>query len=227
MHRLQMFKTYQLKRALAIIIGILALDQIFKIWVKTHMYLGQEFEITPWFFIHFTENNGMAFGMEFGGSYGKLFLSLFRIVFVGGMIWYLRKSVREQASMLFVTVLSLIIAGAIGNIIDSVLYGFLFSSSEYGLVAELLPANGGYATLLHGKVVDMLYFPLFDGFFPEWFPFWGGEYFQFFRPVFNLADASISCGVFLWILFQHKMMPPDASKSSEGEASDSTTSAVV
>jgi signal peptidase II len=169
----------------------------------------------------------MAFGMEFGGSYGKLFLSLFRIVFVGGMIWYLRKSVREQASMLFVTVLSLIIAGAIGNIIDSVLYGFLFSSSEYGLVAELLPANGGYATLLHGKVVDMLYFPLFDGFFPEWFPFWGGEYFQFFRPVFNLADASISCGVFLWILFQHKMMPPDASKTIEQESSDSTTSEVV
>ncbi|MFM9057332.1 MAG: lipoprotein signal peptidase [Bacteroidota bacterium] len=218
-----MFKTYQLKRALAIIIGILALDQVLKIWVKTHMYLGQEFEMTPWFFIHFTENNGMAFGMEFGGSYGKLFLSLFRIVFVGGMIWYLRKSVREHAGVLFITVLSLIIAGAIGNIIDSILYGVLFSSSEYGLVAELFPAGGGYATLLHGKVVDMMYFPLFDGFFPEWFPFWGGEYFQFFRPVFNLADASISCGVFLWVLFQHKMMPPENAGADQEQVSDNAT----
>jgi signal peptidase II len=208
-----------MKKALAIILGVLLLDQIFKIWVKTHMYLGQEFEIAPWFFIHFTENNGMAFGMEFGGSYGKLFLSLFRIVFVGGMIWYLQKSVRENAGFLFITVLSLIIAGAIGNIIDSILYGVLFSSSEFGLVAELMPAEGGYASLLHGKVVDMLYFPLFDGYFPDWFPVWGGEYFQFFRPVFNVADASISCGVILWILFQNKITPSAVNENDKSEPS--------
>lgn len=169
------------------------------------MYLGQEFLIAPWFIIHFTENNGMAFGMELGGDYGKLFLSVFRILFVSGMVWYLFKMVKEQAGGLFVFILSLIIAGAIGNIIDSVFYGWMFGSSDYGDVATLFPAEGGYASLLHGKVVDMFYFPLFEGYFPQWLPVWGGEHFLFFRPVFNLADAAISCGVILWIIFQNRL----------------------
>lgn len=205
-----------MKKPVIIILLILLLDQLIKLWVKTHMYLGQEFQIAPWFYIHFTENNGMAFGMEFGGQFGKLFLSLFRIVFVGAMIWYMYKMVKEKAGSLFIVVLSLVIAGAIGNILDSIFYGVIFSSSDFGTVASFLPEQGGYSTLLHGKVVDMFYFPLIEGTFPEWMPVWGGEYFLFFRPVFNLADASISCGVILWIIFQNKMMPVRPEGGSSG-----------
>lgn len=187
------------------------------------MYLGEEFQITPWFIIHFTENNGMAFGMELGGDYGKLLLSVFRIVFVSGMVWYLFKMVKEQAGGLFVFILSLIIAGAIGNIIDSVFYGWIFSSSDYGMVATLFPPNGGYASLLHGKVVDMFYFPLFEGYFPVWLPVWGGEHFLFFRPVFNLADAAISCGVILWILFQKRLYPATESTTQEPGGGDAVS----
>lgn len=194
-----------MKRPLLIIFSILFLDQVLKIWVKTNMYLGQEFEIAPWFIIHFTENNGMAFGMELGGQWGKLLLSLFRIVFVSAMAWYLYRMVKDQAASLHVFIVSLIFAGAVGNIIDSVFYGTLFSSSDFGAVATFMPEEGGYASLLHGKVVDMFYFPLFSGFFPAWFPLWGGESFIFFRPVFNLADASISVGVALWIIFQKRI----------------------
>ena len=183
------------------------------------MYLGQEYEITKWCIIHFTENNGMAFGLEFGGDFGKLFLSLFRIVFVGAMFWFLYKLVKEKASTLFVTVVSLVIAGAVGNIIDSVFYGVIFSSSEFGTIAEMFPPEGGYSTLLHGKVVDMFYFPLLSGQFPDWFPIWGGESFMFFRPVFNLADASISMGVILWILFQKKIYPEEKPNTEHEVAS--------
>lgn len=171
--------------------------------------MGEEIEIAKWFIIHFTENNGMAYGLEFGGDYGKLFLSVFRIIFVGGMIWYLNKLVKEKGSQLFIFIVSLVIAGAIGNIIDSVFYGVIFSSSDFGTVAQIFPAEGGYSTMLHGKVVDMFYFPLINGVFPDWFPVWGGQSFLFFRPVFNLADASISVGVILWILFQKKIYPDE------------------
>lgn len=198
-----------MKRPLLIICSILLLDQLIKIWIKTNMYLGEEIEIARWCIIHFTENNGMAFGMELGGDYGKLFLSVFRLVFVSAMAWYLVKLVREKASPLFITIVSLVFAGAVGNIIDSVFYGVLFSSSEFGSIAQLLPAEGGYSSFLHGKVVDMFYFPLISGNFPEWLPVWGGEPFLFFRPVFNLADASISVGVMLWILFQKRIYPED------------------
>lgn len=193
-----------MKRPLIIIGFILLVDQIVKIWIKTNMFLGQEFHLLgDWFIIHFTENNGMAFGMEFGGSYGKLFLSAFRLIFVCGLFWYLIKMVREKVDGLYITCLSLIIAGAVGNLIDSTFYGLIFSSSDFQ-IAQLFPPEGGYSSLLHGKVVDMLYFPLLRGTFPQWLPFWAGEEFEFFRPVFNIADSSISIGVLMWIIFQKR-----------------------
>lgn len=167
------------------------------------MYLGEEFRITDWFIIHFTENNGMAFGMEFGGEYGKLFLSVFRILFVSGLFYYLYQQVKEKADPFYITCVAMVIAGASGNIIDSIIYGKIFSSSAFQ-VATLFPADGGYAPLLHGRVVDMFYFPLIQGVFPSWVPGWGGEEFLFFRPVFNFADASISVGIILMILFQKR-----------------------
>lgn len=173
------------------------------------MYLGQEFHIAgDWFIIHFTENNGMAFGMEFAGENGKLFLSVFRIIAVSGIGWYLNQLVKQKAHYMLVTSIALIFAGAMGNILDSTFYGALFSSSEFQL-AQFLPADGGYASLLHGKVVDMFYFPILKGTFPNWLPIWGGEYFIFFRPVFNIADSSISIGVALIILFQSVIFKHD------------------
>jgi signal peptidase II len=166
------------------------------------MYLGQEIRVMGnWFIIHFTENNGMAFGMEFEGAFGKLFLSLFRIFAVIGIGVYLYMLIRRKSNSKLILSMSLIFAGAMGNILDSIFYGRLFSSSEYQLAA-FLPKEGGYASFLHGKVVDMFYFPLIEGHFPEWFPIWGGEDFIFFRPVFNIADSSITIGVFLILIFQ-------------------------
>lgn len=167
------------------------------------MYLGEEVRITDWFIIHFTENNGMAFGMEFGGMYGKLFLSVFRILFVSGLFYYLYTQVKEGVDKLYITCIAMVIAGASGNILDSILYGKIFSSSMFQ-VATFLPADGGYAGWLHGKVVDMFYFPLVQGVFPSWLPIWGGQEFLFFRPVFNLADASISVGIAMMLLFQKR-----------------------
>tara|TARA_B110000438_G_scaffold290991_1_gene327372 strand:+ start:815 stop:1411 length:597 start_codon:yes stop_codon:yes gene_type:complete len=194
-----------LKRPIWIILITLFLDQALKIWVKTHMYLGQEHQILDWFYIHFTENNGMAFGMEFGGDWGKLTLSLFRIVFVGFIASYLLKLIRKNADKILITSLSLILAGAIGNILDGAFYGMLFSES-YHQLASFLPEGGGYAPLFFGRVVDMFYFPMFKGYLPEWIPFWGGDYFVFFRPVFNIADAAISGGVGIMVLFQKRVM---------------------
>ena len=170
------------------------------------MYLGQDYKITNWFYIHFTENPGMAFGLEFGGVWGKLALSLFRIVAIGALVYWLRSLVKNKVATVAVVAVSLILAGAIGNILDSAFYGLLFTDS-LGRVAEFLPATGGYAPFLQGKVVDMLYFPLYSGNLPEWIPSWGGDYFIFFRPIFNLADTSISAGVVLLLLFQKKVFP--------------------
>lgn len=198
-----------LRKPLVIVFLVLLADQWSKIWIKLHMALQEEYRVAgDWFYIHFTENPGMAFGMEFGGDYGKLALSLFRIVAVSFIGYYLFKLPKRTPQITRVS-LALVFAGAIGNIIDSAFYGVLFSESGYvghgGLPAEFLPAGGGYAGFLHGRVVDMLYFPLFDGYFPDWFPIWGGEYFSFFRPVFNIADAAISVGIALIILFQRRV----------------------
>ena len=165
------------------------------------MYLGEEIHVLGnWFIIHFTENNGMAFGFQFGGDWGKFVLSSFRIVAIAALIWYLIKLFKDSAPKGVVICMSLILAGAIGNVIDSLFYGLVFSES-YQSLATLFPENGGYAPFLFGKVVDMLYFPVLEGFLPSWIPIWGGEYFIFFRPVFNIADSSITIGVFTLILF--------------------------
>lgn len=196
----------KLKKSFLIVFLILLADQVLKIWIKTHLYLGEEFSVIGnWFLIHFVENNGMAFGFEFAGDYGKIFLSIFRIIAVTAIGWYLVKLVKkENVPMGFVVCVSLILAGAIGNIIDSAFYGLIFNES-YGQVATLFPEEGGYSTFLHGKVVDMLYFPLISGHYPEWLPVMGGKEFLFFRPVFNLADSSITVGILSIILFYWKI----------------------
>lgn len=190
-----------MKKALSIILGILFLDQAVKIWIKTNMVLGEEHVIFDWFIIHFTENVGMAFGMELGGEYGKLFLSVFRILAVAAIGYYLYSVIKRGVSDIVIVSLALVFAGALGNIIDSTFYGIIFSDS-YGHVASVFPQEGGYAGLLHGRVVDMFYFPLFDGTFPNWVPFVGGDYFSFFSAIFNIADSAITVGMALIILFQ-------------------------
>lgn len=187
----------------AAIIGLLLLiDQIIKVEVKLNMNIGEEIVIFDWFRISFIENRGMAFGMEIGS---KLFLSLFRIVAVGGLTWYIYKKIKEGASMGYIVVLSMIYAGAAGNIIDSLVYGEIFTASHpyYSNLppAQLVPWGEGYASILMGNVVDMFSFPLFHGTFPDWFPVWGGEDFTFFSAIFNFADACISVGVVVLFLF--------------------------
>ncbi|MGP1422020.1 MAG: lipoprotein signal peptidase [Tannerella sp.] len=188
--------------AAAVILLLLFLDQASKIWVKTHMQLHESIEIFSWFQLYFTENPGMAFGMEF---FNKLVLSVFRIAAVIAIAYYLIRLVQRNYSFGFITCVALVFAGALGNIIDSVFYGVIFDHS-YGQVATFMPAGGGYASLLHGKVVDMLYFPLIQTTFPDWLPIWGGEEFVFFRPIFNLADSSICVGGALLLLFYHRTL---------------------
>ena len=203
-----------MKKAVFIVVLVLVIDQAFKFAVKLNMFLGQEINVLgKWFIIHFTENNGIAFGMELPFDSGKLILTLFRIIASIGIGWYLYKICKDKEHTLLIVSVSLILAGAVGNIIDSAFYGILFNDSSYQ-VASLFPKEGGYGTFLHGRVVDMLYFPLIKGHFPQWFPFWGGEDFQFFRPVFNIADSSITIGVFILLIFQKKLFNKQAEKTA-------------
>ena len=189
-----------LKNSILLVVLILVVDQIVKVWIKTTMMLGDEIPVFGnWFIIHFVENNGMAFGMQLAGKWGKMFLSLFRIVAVGGIAWYLVSLTKKNAPAGLIYSVALVLAGAFGNIIDSAFYGVLFSHS-YGQIGTFLAAEGGYASFLHGKVVDMLYFPLIEGRYPEWIPGVGGNPFIFFRPVFNIADSSITIGVMVLLL---------------------------
>jgi signal peptidase II len=193
------------KKAFLLIFFILITDQILKIWIKTHFVIGQEIHLFGnWGFIHFIENNGMAFGMEMGGKPGKLILSIFRIIAIFGIGWFLNSIINKKANTGLILAISAIMAGAIGNIIDSAFYGMIFSES-YSQPAILFPPGGGYSTFLHGRVVDMFYFPIIDTQWPDWVPFKAGESLIFFRPVFNLADSAITCGVISILLFQKKM----------------------
>lgn len=203
-----------MRRALWIILGVLILDQALKIWVKTSFTLGEDLVITDWFILHFTENPGMAFGVEFGGDWGKLLLSIFRIATVVFIFIWLKRLVQREVSKGGIIAVSLILAGALGNIIDSAFYGLIFQASDAYTVAEMFPEGGGYAPLLFGKVVDMFYFPIIKGYLPDWL---GGDYFIFFRPVFNLADAAISTGVGLLILNQKSVFQEE---TKEEETSD-------
>lgn len=195
-----------IKKAALIIILILLVDQITKIYIKTHFTLGEEIKVFDWFRILFVENEGMAWGAKIPGQYGKLFLTIFRLLAIVGIGYWLWDALRKSAPKILIVSVTLIFAGAFGNIIDSVFYGIIFDTSHHQ-VASFLPEGGGYGTLFHGKVVDMLYFPLWKGYLPEWIPFKGGDYFTFFEPVFNIADTSISTGVGLLIVFSKKAFP--------------------
>ena len=193
------------KKAILLIVVILVADQILKFWVKTHMHLGEEIPLFgKWGMFHFVENNGMAFGMEMGGKTGKLILSSFRIIAIFAIGWFLNSIISKKVNLGLIIAVSAILAGAIGNIIDSAFYGIIFSESFYQ-PAVLFPPGGGYSSFLLGKVVDMLYFPVINTHWPDWSPFRPGESFIFFRPVFNIADSAITCGVISILLFQKKM----------------------
>jgi signal peptidase II len=213
---------------------VLFIDQCIKIWVKTHMEYGEEFGILglSWARIHFVENEGMAFGLSLGGNLGKLALSVFRLVAVGFLIYIIHSLIKTKETFGVILSFSLILAGALGNILDSAFYGLIFSATPYhGGLAVLFPEGGGYASFLFGKVVDMLYFPIIDTKFPDSFPVWGGERFQFFRPVFNISDASISTGVITLLLFHRRIFkskpPTDLQKENTMVENNMTTGSSV
>ena len=204
-------------------IAVLVADQIIKVCVKTGMYLGERIEITSWFQLVFVENNGMAFGWELYG--GKLFLTLFRILAVCFIGWFIHKEIRRGRPMGYIVCLTLVMAGAAGNIIDCLFYGLIFNNPPHPMVAEFVPWGMGYGELLYGRVVDMFYFPLVEWDMPEWAPVYGGEHCVFFSPVFNFADAAISCGIVALILFYHKILNEYSAKTetTTTEETENTT----
>ncbi|AYD46816.1 MAG TPA: lipoprotein signal peptidase [Arachidicoccus soli] len=210
------------------IILLLVIDQTLKFFIKTHYYLGEEhFILGHWFRLHFVENEGMAWGLKFGGGFGKIVLTLFRLVAVIWGTFYLRKLIHKKAKTGYIICISLIYAGAAGNLIDSMFYGMIFNASDPYIqnIAHFLPKHGGYASFLHGRVVDMLYFPLVDTVLPKWIPIYGGKEFTFFDPVFNLADFYISFSFFVLIIFQRKFFPEKLDAKKEvNSSSESTTS---
>ena len=193
------------KKALFLAIIVIVIDQISKIYIKTHFPIGEVSKVLgfEWFQIHFIENDGMAWGVELPGNYGKLILTLFRIIAVGGILYWLHDSVKKKGSTVLIVAIALILAGAVGHIIDSVFYGVIFNDS-HGQVATLF-SNQPYGSWFHGKVVDLFYFPIWKGYLPDWIPFWGGNNFTFFNAIFNVADVAISVGVGLLILFNKKV----------------------
>ena len=215
----------KLRHVIFIIALIIIADQALKIWIKTTYPFGDT-GITglKWFRLYFIENKGMAWGWEFGGEWGKMVLTLFRLAAVIFGTWYLGKIVKKHYSRGFIVCAALIYAGALGNLVDSMFYGLIFEESSYSHVANIFPPGGGYAGFLHGRVVDMLYFPIIrNANYPSWFPFIGGDEFEFFSPIFNIADASISTGVITLLLFQKRFFK----KHKEEKHSTVETSAQV
>ena len=212
------------RMAVLIVTAILLIDQTIKIWVKTHMYRGESIRITDWFYIHFTENPGMAFGME---VFDKLFLTCFRIVAAAAIIWYLWKLCKKAVQEIpvgYIVCLACILAGAIGNIIDCVCYGAIFTESTYRELAQFVSPGEGYAPWFYGKVVDMFYFPLIETNWPMWMPFVGGEHFIFFSPIFNFADSAISCGIVALLIFYNKYLSGESQSTEEKDSKAQSSS---
>lgn len=204
-------------KIILLVVLLLVIDQVIKILVKTNMTLGQSIHVFgDWFQIYFVENNGMAFGMQFGATFGKLLLSVLRVALVVFIFLYIRKLLKRPATPMGVLVgLAAILCGALGNIIDSLFYGLIFSQSTATQVATMFPAGGGYESFLFGKVVDMFYFPIIDTDLPSWFPIWGGQHIIFFRPIFNFADSCITVGAIYLLIFHWRFF----GKKPETEAS--------
>lgn len=202
--------------------AILIIDQFVKIMVKTHMHIGEEIPlIGNWALLHFTENEGFAFGMQIGGNLGKIMLSLFRIIASGAILWYLLRQIKKGIRTSLAVCISLIFVGALGNVIDSCIYGLIFNESYYN-VAQLFPPEGGYAPFLQGRVVDMFYFPIINTTWPNWMPIWGGQRFLFFNAIFNVADAAITVGAF-WLIIDIYIV----SRKKKSENKDNSETEVI